>query len=124
MGNGATACIYIYISNGLCMSTLPQKVLNTHMRGWLLLYDHGFMDVIPIVSQSKIDFIHKQVIRPLLHGGSHFVIYTSVYIWNIGYHRARKIIYPNCVYIYMYGQAMGRKRNIRDDFNVAWNDDS
>ena len=24
----------------------------------------------------------------------------------------------------MYGQAMGRKRYIRDDFNVAWNDDS
>ena len=38
------------------------------------LYDHGFMDVIttPIVRQSKIDFMHKQVIRPLLHGGSHF----------------------------------------------------
>ena len=28
--------IYIYISNGLCLSTLPQRVLNTHMRGWLL----------------------------------------------------------------------------------------
>ena len=27
--------IYIYISNGLCLSTLPQRVLNTHMRGWL-----------------------------------------------------------------------------------------
>ena len=24
---------YIYISNGLCLSTLPQRVLNTHMRG-------------------------------------------------------------------------------------------
>ena len=34
------------------------------------LYDHGFMDVIPIVWRSEIDFIHKQVIRPLLHGGS------------------------------------------------------
>ena len=34
------------------------------------------MDVIttPIVRQSKIDLIHKQVIRPLLHGDSHFVI--------------------------------------------------
>ena len=30
--------IYIYISNGLCLSTLPQRVLNTHMREWLL-YD-------------------------------------------------------------------------------------
>ena len=30
-------CIYICISNGLCLSTLPQRVLNTHMRGWLLL---------------------------------------------------------------------------------------
>ena len=35
-------CIYIYvyiiyISNGLCLSTLPQRVLNTHMCGWLLL---------------------------------------------------------------------------------------
>ena len=28
--------IYIYISNGLCLSTLPQRVLNTHMSGWLL----------------------------------------------------------------------------------------
>ena len=25
------------ISNGLCLSTLPQRVRNTHMRGWLLL---------------------------------------------------------------------------------------
>ena len=25
------------------------------------MYDHGFMDVIPIIRQSKIDFIHKQV---------------------------------------------------------------
>ena len=35
------------------------------------MYDRGFMDVIPIVKQSKIDFIHKQVIRHLLHGGNH-----------------------------------------------------
>ena len=25
--------IYIYICNGLCLSTLPQRVVNTHMRG-------------------------------------------------------------------------------------------
>ena len=29
--------IYIYIPNGLCLSTLPEWVLNTHMRGLLLL---------------------------------------------------------------------------------------
>ena len=29
---------------------------------------------IPIVRQSKTDLIHKQVIRPLRHGGSHFVM--------------------------------------------------
>ena len=29
--------IYIYIWNGLCFLTLPQRVLVTHMRGWLLL---------------------------------------------------------------------------------------
>ena len=42
------------------------------------LYDHGFMDVIPIVRESKIDFIHKQVIRLLFHGGSHFDVIQMV----------------------------------------------
>ena len=30
-----------------------------------------FMDLIPIVRQSKLDFIHKQVTRPLFHGCLH-----------------------------------------------------
>ena len=29
--------------------------------------------IIPIVGQSKTDLIHRQVMRPLRHGGSHFV---------------------------------------------------
>ena len=29
--------LYIYISNGMFFSTLPQIVLNTHMRAWLLV---------------------------------------------------------------------------------------
>ena len=46
--------VYIYISNGLCFSTLPQRVLNTHMRGWLLL----------LLKKSKL----KSFVRPRFHG--------------------------------------------------------
>ena len=31
--------------------------------------------IIPIVRQSKTDLFHRQVMRPLRHGGSHFVNY-------------------------------------------------
>ena len=60
-------CIHIYISNGLCLSTLPQRVVQTQvicttMVSW----------IIPNVRQSKTDLIHRQVMRPLRHGGSHF----------------------------------------------------
>ena len=33
--------------------------------------------IIPIVRQSKTDFIHRQVMRPVRYGGSHFVKWFS-----------------------------------------------
>ena len=43
-----------YIVVGLCLSTLPQRVLSTHMRGWLLL----------LLKTSKL----KSFVRPWFHG--------------------------------------------------------
>ena len=70
--------IFTYISNGLRLSTLPQRVLNTHMRGWLLWLLKKVQTqvicttmvswMIPIVRQSKTDLIHRQVMRPFRHG--------------------------------------------------------
>ena len=58
--------IYIYIYN------IVEKSPNSSQ-----MYDHGFMDVIPIVRQWLIDFIHKQVI---LHGWSHFDYMSDMYM--------------------------------------------
>ena len=60
--------------------------------------------IIPIVRQSKTDLIHKQVMRSLRHGGSHFVIK-----WLPPWRKGRitclwivaKWLAPN-VYIYIY----------------------
>ena len=61
----ANLLIYIYY----CCYHCQKNPNSSH------LYDYGFMGVIPIVRQSKIDFIHRRVIRPLLHGGRHFVLH-------------------------------------------------
>ena len=126
-------CIYIYIkSNGLCLSTLPQRVLNTHMHGWLLWLLKKVQTqvicttmvswIIPIVRQSKTDLIHRQVMRPLRFGGSHFVAasmtwgthYMSVnqvsfwlpddwyYPWNHGRTYDLSLDFFQQLYIYIY----------------------
>ena len=74
------------------------------------LYDHGFMDVIAttIVRQSKIDFIHKQAIRPLLHGGSHFVIaiICACVCWVLFVVASINIVHLIYIYIYIYFPGM------------------
>ena len=45
------------------------------------MYDHGFMDNTNRQA-VKTDLIHRQVMRPLRHGGSHFV--NPYYPWNHG----------------------------------------
>ena len=56
--------------------------------------------IIPIVRQSKTDLIHRQVMRPLRHGGSHFVnpcmCVLSTLCGNVNKHS------PFDIYIYIY----------------------
>ena len=61
--------VYIYI---YLLKKVQTQVICTTMVSW----------IIPIVRQSKTDWIHRQVMRPLRHGGSHFV--NPYYPWNHG----------------------------------------
>ena len=63
--------IYIKIMLAIFyFNSLVTRVICTTMVSW----------IIPIVRQSKTDLIHRQVMRPLRHGGSHFVIYIYICI--------------------------------------------
>ena len=47
----------------IIVEKVQTRVICTTMVSW----------IIPIVRQSKTDLIHRQEMRPLRHGGSHFV---------------------------------------------------
>ena len=53
--------VYVYIYN--CWKKVQSQVICTTMVSW----------IIPIVRQSKTDLNRRQMMRPLRHGGSHFV---------------------------------------------------
>ena len=58
--------VYIYIYIWL-LKKVQTQVICTTMVSW----------IIPIVRQSKTDLIHRQEMRPLRHGGSHFVNFVQ-----------------------------------------------
>ena len=77
--------IYIYIKWTVFVNVTTKSAQHAHARMIAIivekspnsshLYDHGFMDYTNRQA-VKIFLIHKQVIRPLRHGGSHFASMT------------------------------------------------
>ena len=56
------------------------------------MYDHGFMDNTNRQA-VKTDLIHRQEMRPLRHGGSHFVNLQNVNLQNGCLHDVRDVLF-------------------------------
>ena len=81
--------MYIYI---LLLKKVQTQVICTTMVSWM----------IPIVGQSKTDFMHRQVMHPLRHGGSHFYKSTSCTWWYIIMLNILSTAESNNVRLYLY----------------------
>ena len=109
-------------SNGLCLSTLPQKMLNTHMRGWLLLLLKN-SELKSAMRPRFLGCIETPIVRQSVNDKKYFHWFTNG--WRITNHKTHhnqskhmlQCYMHKCIPLYFIGVAIPANIMPKRDFH-------